>query len=123
REILLYQQRDFTAESPDAPGPWGFDLPLGARLLRIIFDFDVLLTQGLLVLEALKRMTEREGIYDPDILHDFSRWQGHELDPKQTRDFTLGELRVGMVLASDVVTAQGVLLIARGQAVTPRVHH
>jgi response regulator RpfG family c-di-GMP phosphodiesterase len=121
REVLAHQHRDFSAPHAEAPGPWGLDIPLGARLLRVAFDFDVLVSQGLAVRDALGRLADRIGAYDPDVLQDFVSWQREDLRTRRTRELTLGELRVGMTLAVDVVTEQGVLLIARGQVVTPRV--
>lgn len=121
REILAHQHRDFSAPNRDAPGPWGLDIPLGARLLRVAFDFDVLVSQGLSIRDALIRLAKRIGTYDPDVLQDFVSWQREDLLTRRTRELTLGELRVGMMLAVDVVTEHGVLLIARGQLVTSRV--
>jgi response regulator RpfG family c-di-GMP phosphodiesterase len=121
REILRHQHRNFKADVPGAEGPWELDIPLGSRLLRVAFDLDLLLTQGLPARAAIESMMASESTYDPDVLKDFLQWQGYEAVPKRTRELQLCDLQTGMVLAVDVVTAQGVLLIARGQAVTRRV--
>jgi response regulator RpfG family c-di-GMP phosphodiesterase len=120
REILNHLNADYVAAAGH-PGPSGDAIPLGARILRIAFDFDVLVTQGASVGAALQTLAEHRTAYDPDVLQDFSAWQGEAALAQRTRHVPLPALTVGMILAADVITEQGVLLIARGQAVTPRV--
>jgi response regulator RpfG family c-di-GMP phosphodiesterase len=120
REILGCLNADYVAADGHS-GPSGHDIPLGARILRIAFDFDVLVTQGMTVSAALQALAEHATAYDPDVLQDFSAWQGEAVLAQRTRQVPLPALTVGMVLAADVITEQGVLLIARGQTVTPRV--
>ncbi len=121
RAILFAQHRDFGAPAPLAPGPWGRDIPLGARVLRVAFDFDVLVTQGLESHDALSAMSERGPRYDPDVLQDFILWHGERFRAVRTRDLPLDGLREGMTLAADLIGHNGVLLLARGQRVTARV--
>jgi response regulator RpfG family c-di-GMP phosphodiesterase len=120
-QMLRSQFRDYDAPVTSPDDLAASDVPLGARLLRVANDFDVLLTQGLAPRDAIKAMGERGAVYDPDILQDFLTWQGEEQRANRTREVALDELQIGMTLAMDVVSGQGVLLIARGQRVTPRV--
>jgi response regulator RpfG family c-di-GMP phosphodiesterase len=121
REILTNLDRDCVPTTDGTGNQTIDDVPLGSRILRIAFDFDVLVTQGKSVPQALSVLLERGVAYDSDVLMDFSQWQGETLNIVRTRDLSLAQLQVGMTLAADVVTMHGVLLIARGQQVTLRV--
>lgn len=121
RDILAFHRREFSPADPRIPGPRGLALPVGARLLRIAFDFDMLVTLGSAASEALAEMARNGHAYDPAMLTEFTRWQLQDVPVQATRDIALDDLRSGMVLAADVITQSGVLLMARGQAVTDRV--
>jgi response regulator RpfG family c-di-GMP phosphodiesterase len=95
-------------------------VPLGARLLRIAFDFDVLITQGHGTHAAIAELTARTGAYDPYLLHDFSVFQGELYVARRTRRILVTEVAVGMTLATDVLDEHGVLLVAHGHEVSPR---
>jgi response regulator RpfG family c-di-GMP phosphodiesterase len=46
-------------------------LPLGARALRIVLDFDALATGAATPLRTIEVMTMRDGVYDPELLATF----------------------------------------------------
>jgi FixJ family two-component response regulator len=117
REILAHLSA--ATLPPRAPGHDEF-VRLGVALLRIAFDFDVCITRGHSVQSAIAEMVNRVGVYDPDVLESFSAWQGELGRTMRTREVFLAELAVGMTLADDVVDDHGVLLVARGQRVSPR---
>jgi response regulator RpfG family c-di-GMP phosphodiesterase len=98
----------------DAPAP------AGALLLRIAFDFDVLVTQGRTVQSAVAELAGRIGVYDTHLLREYSAWQGERCLSTRTRSLCVAELTAGMTLATDIVDDHGVLLIAHGQRVTVR---
>lgn len=91
-----------------------------ARLLRIVFDHDVLESIGLGTQAALDTMRDREGAYDPALLETFARLRG-ATERVGIKDISLDELRAGMVLLQDVRSTSDVLLISRGQAATPEL--
>lgn len=52
-------------------------LPLGARALRIVFDFDALTARGVPPERALAEMAGRDGVYDPELLTAFAAGRSH----------------------------------------------
>ena len=120
-EILSAHRREFSPQDPGGPGPKGSALPVGARLLRIAFDFDTLVSLGKTTSGAVAEMWREGHAYDPHMLTEFTRWQVQDVPVQETRDVAIEALRNGMVLAADVMNEAGVLLMARGMAVTDRV--
>ncbi|MEO8620598.1 MAG: HD domain-containing phosphohydrolase [bacterium] len=121
RDILASHRHDFCPPERSESALAGLDLPIGARVLRIAFDFDALLSQGVHVQDALMMLVRRGGCYDPELLKEFMSWQSDDVPVKAMRDVPVGELRKGMVLAADVSTDAGVLLMTHGQVVTDRI--
>lgn len=105
REMIERQNEPFDRENPP---------PLGARLLKVILDYDALEQRGLDKVEALGEMQLRVGHYDPVILEAFS----HELFGGEgclPRQLPLAEMRPGMILGQEVRAPSGLMLMAKGQ--------
>jgi response regulator RpfG family c-di-GMP phosphodiesterase len=119
RRILLYQNKRYDGEGHPADAVKGENLPWGARALKIIFDFDVLESQGIAAKEAFDLLNSRPGWYDPTILKAMTQVSGSEAPGVKMKELPLREVRAGMEFAEDVKTTRGLLLIARGQKVTP----
>jgi response regulator RpfG family c-di-GMP phosphodiesterase len=98
-------------------GRRGQEIPLGARILKIAGDFDALESAGLSAGQAADAMSHRLGWYDPQMLATFSGLQGAATD--EVREIQARHVALGMVLARDVFSKSGVLLVARGFEVTP----
>ena len=94
------------------------ELPVGARILRIVSDFDLLQCAGASVTEALAELRNRSGCYDPGLSRSFEETAGFPGPGLSTVDVMMSEVELGMVFCEDIVTATGVLSIARGQDVT-----
>ena len=99
----------------------GRSLPVGARVLRIALDYDVLQANGTEDHIALAAMLGRGLVYDPDLLELFGRVAGTDAGDQKVRELTLGKLRAGMLLAADVRSDSGALLIARGHRATEQL--
>jgi response regulator RpfG family c-di-GMP phosphodiesterase len=111
REILKRERDRFDGPPP---GP-----PLGARLIRMVSDYDLLETQGESPGSALAQLRARTGLYDPALLDTFGELLGASEEGRPaSQAVTLGRLRPGMVFAEDVRSRDGALLIARGHEVT-----
>jgi hypothetical protein len=61
----------------------------------------------------------REGAYDPAVLQAFVRLRGSAAASQHVQEIPLRLLRIGMVLAEDMRTKTGLLLVTRGFEVTP----
>jgi response regulator RpfG family c-di-GMP phosphodiesterase len=117
-EILAYQYKNYDGTGTPADGVAGEAIPWGSRALRVALDYDLLESQGNPTALAFDVMRGRSGCYDRVILERLAQIR------KSTQEFEVKELPFrllspGMVLAQDVRTRQGSLIVARGQEVTP----
>lgn len=119
RRILLYQNKRYNGEGHPADAVKGDNLPWGARALKIVLDFDVLESQGVSARQAFELLFSRTGWYDPAILKAMTDARGDETPGVKMKELALREVCAGMEFAEDVKTTRGLLLIARGQKITP----
>jgi response regulator RpfG family c-di-GMP phosphodiesterase len=119
REILHYQDKHYDGQGPPHNKTCGEAIPWGARALKAVSDFDVLESQGYSVEMALDTMRARTGWYDPAMVEAIARLQGDKPRDATVVSLPLHTVQPGMVFAEDVKTRSGLLLIARGQEVTP----
>jgi response regulator RpfG family c-di-GMP phosphodiesterase len=94
-------------------------VPVGARVLRIAVDYANLESGGASASVALGAMRTR-GVYDHALLQTFADVVGVGAAPK-VYEVAVRGLRVGMSLAGDVRSSDGVLLVARGQRVSTQL--
>ena len=92
--------------------------PIGARMLRIALDYDALEAHGMGNTEALATLAGRVGVYDPELLGVFASVVEAGVTHRRVLEIGLRHLRAGMMLADDVQTIDGALIVARGQTVT-----
>ena len=118
REILRCQDRRFSGVGWPKDEKRGEDLPLGSRMLKLVLDFDALEARGLPEEVTFDTLRGREGWYDPGLLEIFARIRGNRGKNADVHEIGLRALRPGMILAEDVCTLSGGLLIARGHQVT-----
>jgi CheY-like chemotaxis protein len=107
--IILDQGRDF-ADGGEA-------IPLGARILRVALDLDLLQGLGHGAGAALSGLRARADAYDPAVLDVVPTvlGQGAGYDAVM---LPVAELAWGMILADDVRSPSGVLLVTKGQEVS-----
>jgi len=116
QEALKHQRRSF--ESGDG-GPEQQALPIGSRILKALVDLGIEETRSPDSAHALAILRSHRGRYDPAVLDAIAVVCGPRL--RETRAVTLGEIEVGMVLASDVTTRSSMLLVSRGHLVTAQL--
>ena len=121
-EILRGQAQDFDAPvaDPSLPGP---SLPpLGARILRVAFDYDTWENQGRAPVDALAMLRLHPHLYDPALLQALDEvYVGPRAGVPVVRQLAIADLQIGMVLIEDVRTESGMLLITRVNEITPGV--
>ena len=115
REILAALELRFEGEGTAKKGA---DIPVGARMLKIVLDYDLLESQGAPTAVALDTMRGRKGTYDPEFLAAFSSMLGAKLGHAVVQELPLARLRAGMTFVDDVRAVSGGLLVARGHEVT-----
>jgi response regulator RpfG family c-di-GMP phosphodiesterase len=119
RASLLHQTRRFAPGSgPGAAELTGNAIPVGARVLKIVIDFDVLEARGLSAADALDLMRGRAGWYDPALFSAFASLHGAAARKRDIREIPLRLVTAGMTFAEDVKTSAGALLLPRGYKVT-----
>jgi response regulator RpfG family c-di-GMP phosphodiesterase len=122
REILHYQDTRYNGRNGSglttSSGTAGDSIPLGARMLKIVLDFDLLEMRGLSVNDALGTLKQRIGWYDPRLVAAFAAQHGAEASRVALQEMRLSQVRVGMVFAAEVRAENGMLLVARGQEVS-----
>jgi response regulator RpfG family c-di-GMP phosphodiesterase len=95
------------------------ELPWGARALKIALDFDLLEAGGNPAEQPMAVMHGREGWYDPHILEAFAGMRGISQEKAPMLERRVNDITVGMTFGEDLKSGKGLLLIARGQEVTP----
>lgn len=119
REILRYQRKHYDGHGLPDDQACGNSIPWGARALKAATDLDVLEAQGFEGATVLDALRARTGWYDPAILEAFQRQRGNQRRDGAVMQVPLHQVQTGMIFAEDVKTRLGLLLIARGQEVTP----
>jgi response regulator RpfG family c-di-GMP phosphodiesterase len=95
-------------------------IELGARLLRIAVDFDVLEMQGHAPTLCIDTMRGRGDRYDNGMLEAFAALYGTStVGQDMVRELPLAQLKAGMVFVEDLRLLNGALLCARGYEVNP----
>jgi response regulator RpfG family c-di-GMP phosphodiesterase len=119
--IVAYQKKCFDGSGVPRDDVHGVDIPLGARILKAATDHDALKWSGCTDYSALVELRKRPRLYDPAVLGALEVVTATG-QPFEVREFALKEVRLYAVLAEDVKTPDGCLLISKGQEVTPSVH-
>jgi response regulator RpfG family c-di-GMP phosphodiesterase len=119
RAILRYQDTCFDGQGAPDAGVAGDAIPLGARVLKVVLDLDLMEMQGMATDAALALMEERSGWYDPVVLDAGHALWDRALPAERSRQILLPEAQVGMIFADNVISPDGLLRAARGQDVTP----
>lgn len=120
-KIIRHQHELFNRSGyPDGLG--GYEIPLGARILAIVSDYDAL-QSGMLQpkhynsAEAVAYLVaNRNRRYDPEIVDTFVKTLNIQTSKTIDRDLALGTslLITGMIVSRDIVTKDGFLLLSHG---------
>ena len=89
---------------------------LGTAVLRVALEFDRLVALGAIRRAALGEMRQR-GTW-PERLLDALESVAAETDDRAARRLKVNELDTGMIVDQDVHTANGVLLLTKGEELT-----
>ena len=116
-QIIAYQQKRFDGSGIPADPVAGHDIPLGARMLKVALDYDTFKWSGKTDMQALVELRGRVGWYDPDVLAAMEVVIGFEAS-FEIREIGIMELTGQMILAENITTTDGTLLVSKGQEVT-----
>jgi len=116
--IIAFQEKHYDGSGPPpAATESAEEIPLGARILKVVQDYDLLLSQrgdsGL----ALMEMRARKGWYDRKIFNALVEYLS-VTQAEKVRLVAIKDLTESMVLAEDVIAMDGRILVPRGYQVT-----
>jgi hypothetical protein len=123
-EIVCYQGKRFDGSGYPDDARRGESIPLGARILKVVVDLAGLRARLGGDEKAWRELRTRRGWYDPRVLEYAERTLLARVgvDPApvavSVAEVTVRELRVGHVLACDVRTDSGKVLIATGHEIS-----
>ena len=117
-EILENLDARYDGQGRPTSAPRGTFIPLGARLLHVLFDYDQLDAGEHHRAEIFKILRGRPGVYDPAIVDAWETTLNRQAEVAGVQTLRLADLRPGMVLATDLKTAGGTLLMTRGHELT-----
>jgi response regulator RpfG family c-di-GMP phosphodiesterase len=124
-KITLYQRKHFDGTGFPVDNTKGEAIPAGARVLKILNDMLDLQASGKTQPQALDELATRSGFYDMQLLHSvrtaFGVGDGNPIDKLQAVSVLVNELKVGMILLSDVVTNDKLLILSAGHLVNETV--
>ncbi|MEJ5375009.1 MAG: HD domain-containing phosphohydrolase [bacterium] len=116
-EIISLQEKRFDGSGfPEGP-LIGEDIPVEARILKAILDFDLLTQKGQTREQALETLRSRTGWYDPTVLAALDAVLNAS-NKYVVKALALAELTPGMILGEDVKSKEGTLLLAKGRHIT-----
>jgi response regulator RpfG family c-di-GMP phosphodiesterase len=116
-QIIAYQEKRFNGSGLPDSGKRGEAIPLGARILKLALDFDKLIESRIGHSEAYREIERRGDWYDPFVVEALKPALAEEIS-YEARSVKVEELSSGMILAEDIVSVKGLLLIPSGQEVT-----
>ena len=96
----------------------GEEIPIEARILKVASDFEIALKRSNDVPDAMAHLESFRNEYDPKILIALDAAISTGLCQSPSREISRIGLVPGMVLARDVRSKGGQLMMARGQSIT-----
>jgi response regulator RpfG family c-di-GMP phosphodiesterase len=120
---VAYLGKNFDGSGQPQDAVAGTQIPLGARMLRVVRDLEERLETGCTPGDALRRMQLDEGLYDQDILTAALACFGEDPDAHlpEINPVPWSALQEGDTLADDIPSETGSLLLTKGCRVTPNL--
>lgn len=126
-KCIKYQNKNYDGSGFPEDDLAGDDIPVGARILRVVLRYDALLEQGESPERAFAMIQDDESSFDLQVVSALE--ESIELQNRYVvKELLLRNLPDHCVLAQDVVTKDGMLLVHAGQEVNDSmkmrlVHH
>lgn len=119
-EAVLYMNKNVNGTGYPPDGRKADGIPLGGRILRVVWDYERLLSKFGNPIATVRDMEARTTWYDLEVLRAFGRCLdrlGLEAPPQPTQQIGLHELRIGHVLLAGIETAGGLLVVPEGTVI------
>jgi response regulator RpfG family c-di-GMP phosphodiesterase len=121
-EIVRYQHKNFDGSGFPVDSVAGADIPVGARVLRVLADLLAAENRHKTRLQAFQEMQATKGQYDPQVLEAVGACYDIYVakEPEAARkSIAFNELEIGHTLLEDLKTVEGTLLLTKGTKVSP----
>jgi response regulator RpfG family c-di-GMP phosphodiesterase len=117
--IIRYQAKGYDGSGQPADGVLGEAIPLGSRILKVLWDFSELEEARKSRAVALEELRLRPKAYDPKVLAALAKSLADRRPVAVARSLRLRELRTGMTLATAIRTPDGGLVLPTGLRLGP----
>ncbi|HNX95670.1 MAG TPA: response regulator [Holophaga sp.] len=121
--VIHYMNKNFNGSGYPKDALAGEEIPIGARILRVVFDYQDLEPKKRNMREAIEHMRSRTAWYDPAVVSALEQVLREEPgaidDIDKPRTLPLRDLRVGHMLHRGVFTADGLLVVPEGTVLGP----
>jgi response regulator RpfG family c-di-GMP phosphodiesterase len=122
--VILYQNKNFDGSGFPVDDVAGEQIPIGARILRVLQDLTMYESADVSKAKALENMTRFPGRYDPNVVGavakvfevSLSRMVPADVPTQAVR---AKNLQIGCTLAADARTKGGMMIIPAGTRVSP----
>ena len=121
--VVAYLGKNFDGSGSPRDSVADVQIPIGARMLRVVRDMEEQVGAGRAPGDALRQMQQKEGAYDPRVLAAALACFGegpHAHLPHSTC-VPWSVLKEGDTLADDIPSETGALLLTKGCRVTPNL--
>lgn len=119
-EAVLYMHKNLNGTGYPPIDRKGQDIPLGGRILRVVWDYEREQAKFGNPLATLREMGTRTTWYDQDVLRAFQQClERHGVDAPAAPAIQIGlhELRVGQHLLAGIETMDGLLVVPAGATI------
>jgi response regulator RpfG family c-di-GMP phosphodiesterase len=115
-EAVKYQLKGYDGSGLPKDKITGAAIPFGARLLRLIMDFNQLEISHTASV-AVTMLDKNSHLYDPELLSALQELVTSQ-EKQEIVEVPISQLQAGMVIAADIHTSQGALLMCKGQEIS-----
>ena len=93
------------------------EISLGAQILRISSDYDLLLIQGNSHSEAVQHLKKHKELYNPDMITMMKKMRVTE-NESVILHVAVKDISIGMIAENDIIAKNGAMLTPKGQEIT-----
>jgi HD-GYP domain-containing protein (c-di-GMP phosphodiesterase class II) len=121
-QMVLYQAKNYDGTGFPADAIKGEDIPVGARILKVLSNLVELEVDGIPRPRALEMMQKREGRYDTRVLDAvfacFDIYPGKSAHSGTPLNLRLSNLQLGHVLVASITTLDDIMIVDAGTKIT-----
>ena len=120
-EAIAYQEKHYDGGGLPFDGKKGKEIPLLARILKVLLDFDDVVLTGKSESQAVEELRRRPGRYDPDVVAALHAELLRADQGYVVAEVSAEQVQVGMILADDLRTRTNLLLLPRRHEISNTV--